>query len=112
MRRCSRSSPRPPTRRAEWDEPLERAAAERRFRVAARLDGADQVICATGFLRGFRHDPLLRRLVEEHDLETEGRWIVLARDSTVPALTDTPATLAVAGVAGSGPIRPPTRSSG
>ena len=40
------------------------AAAEGRFRVAAELNGAEQVIAATGFRRGFRHDELLARLVE------------------------------------------------
>ena len=104
----------PPARRAEllrafaapsyppgrsWDEPLELASRERRFRVAACVEsGAEQVICATGFRRGYHHDPLLRRLVEEHGLETEERWIVLADDSTVPALTDAGRTLALAGV--------------
>lgn len=87
----------PPGR--EWDEPLERARREGRFRVASELDGADQVICATGFKRGFRHDPLLARLVREHRLETAGDWIVLAPDSTVPALSDATRTLSVAGVA-------------
>jgi hypothetical protein len=66
--------------------------------VEAALNGADQVICATGFLRGYAHDPLLGRLVEEHVLETADRWIVLAPDSTVPALTDASRTLALAGV--------------
>lgn len=84
----------PPGRR--WDEPLE----QRRFRVEASVTGADQVICATGFLAGFRHDPLLARLVDEHGLETEDRWIVLAPDSSVPALSDRTKTLALAGVAG------------
>jgi hypothetical protein len=56
------------------------------------------VICATGFRRGYEHDPLLRRLVEEHGLETEERWIVLSDDSTVPQLTDSGRTLALAGV--------------
>ena len=87
----------PPGR--EWDEPLARAAAERRFRIEAAVNGADQVICATGFKRGYRHDPLLRRLVEEHGLETADRWIVLAPDSTVPALTGSARTLALSGVA-------------
>jgi len=81
----------------EWDAPLERAAQEGRFAVAAAVDGAEQVICATGFRRGFRHDPLLARLVADHGLETEGRWIVLAPDSTVPALTDATRTLSLAG---------------
>ncbi len=86
----------PPGR--SWDEPVERAAREGRFRVEPQVDGADQIICATGFRRGFEHDPLLRRLVEEHGLETEERWIVLADDATVPALTDPGRTLALAGV--------------
>jgi cation diffusion facilitator CzcD-associated flavoprotein CzcO len=88
----------PPGR--EWDQPLEEAAADGRFRIAASIDGADQIVCATGFRRGFRHDPLLRRLVEEHGLETEGRWLVLGPDATVPRLTGAATTLAVAGVAG------------
>jgi hypothetical protein len=77
-----------------WDEPLRSP----RFRVRAQLNGAEQIICATGFKRGFTHDPLLRRLADENDLETADRWIVLAPDSTVPALTDETRTLALAGV--------------
>lgn len=80
-----------------WDEPLERAAAEGRFRVEESVNGSAQVICATGFLHGFRHDPLLARLVAEHELETVDRFVVLAADSTVPALTDETRTLALAG---------------
>lgn len=83
-----------------WDAPLERAAREGRFRVEAAVNGAEQVICATGFERGLQRDPLLARLVAEHGLETEDRWIVLADDSTVPALTDGTRTLALAGVPG------------
>jgi cation diffusion facilitator CzcD-associated flavoprotein CzcO len=83
----------------EWDAPLEQAAREGRFRVAAAVDGEEQIVCATGFLRGWAHDPLLARLVAEHGLETEGRWLVLAPDATVAALTDGRRTLAVAGVA-------------
>ena len=83
-----------------WDAPLERAEREGRFRVATAVNGAEQVICATGFRRGYHHDPLLARLVEEHRLETEDRWIVLADDSTVPALTDGARTLSLAGVPG------------
>jgi cation diffusion facilitator CzcD-associated flavoprotein CzcO len=82
----------------EWDEPVARAAAEGRFRVEIAVDGADQVICATGFLRGYRHDLLLRRLVDEHDLATSDRWLVLDPDLTVPALTDESRTLALSGV--------------
>jgi cation diffusion facilitator CzcD-associated flavoprotein CzcO len=83
---------------ASWDKPLERAAREGRFRVEAAVNGAEQVICATGFVRGYRHDPLLARLVDEHGLETHDRWIALAADSTVPALTDATRTLSLAGV--------------
>jgi cation diffusion facilitator CzcD-associated flavoprotein CzcO len=79
-----------------WDEAL----ASPRFSVERHVNGAAQVICATGFLRGYRHDPLLSRLVDDHELATvEGR-IVLAPDSTVPGLTDETRTLALAGVAG------------
>jgi cation diffusion facilitator CzcD-associated flavoprotein CzcO len=81
----------------EWDEPLTQAAREGRFRVEPGLNGSVQVICATGFLHGFRHDPLLARLVEEHGLETAEGWVVLSPDSTVPTLTDPTRTLAVAG---------------
>jgi hypothetical protein len=86
----------PPGR--EWDEPVEWAQREGRFRVAGSVDGEAQVICATGFRRGFEHDPLLGRLVRDHSLETERRWIVLAPDGTVPALTDATRTLSLAGV--------------
>jgi cation diffusion facilitator CzcD-associated flavoprotein CzcO len=81
---------------AQWDEPLERAAREGRFRVEQSVNGS-QVICATGFRRGFRRDRLLARLVGEHNLETADEWLVLDPDSTVPGLSDTTRTLAVAG---------------
>ena len=105
----------PPPRRAEllrellapsypagrsWDEPVERAAAEGRFRVEPSVNGAAQVLAATGFLRGCEHDPLLAALVAEHDLETVDGRFVLDDDSTVPALTDSSRTLAISGVAG------------
>jgi cation diffusion facilitator CzcD-associated flavoprotein CzcO len=86
----------PPGR--EWDEPLARAAEERRFRVEPAANGAEQVICATGFRRGYRHDELLSRLVDEHGLETADNWIVLAPDATVESLTDETRTLALSGV--------------
>jgi cation diffusion facilitator CzcD-associated flavoprotein CzcO len=86
----------PPGR--EWDRPVEAAARAGRFRVG-ELNGAEQVICATGFLRGFRQDPVLARLVDEHGLETHDRWIVLDDDCTVPALSDERRTLSLAGVA-------------
>jgi hypothetical protein len=82
-----------------WDEPL--AAANGQFRVMATHDQADdveQVICATGFKRGFRHDPVLAGLVDEHRLETRGDWIVLDPDGTVPQLSTPGRTLALAGV--------------
>ena len=91
------SQPSYPPGRA-WDEPLERAVREGRFRVEEEANGSAQVICATGFLRGFRHDRLLARLVEEHGLETHERWIALAPDGSVPALTDETRTLALCGV--------------
>jgi cation diffusion facilitator CzcD-associated flavoprotein CzcO len=84
----------------EWDEPLERASREGRFRVESSVNGSAQVICATGFLRSWRHDPLLARLVADHDLATAGDWIVLDPDSTVPGLSDATRTLALAGAPG------------
>jgi cation diffusion facilitator CzcD-associated flavoprotein CzcO len=83
-----------------WDDPLERATSEGRFRVEESVDGEEQVICATGFRRGYEHDPLLGRLVAEEGLETHGRWIALTPDSTVDGLTDGMRTLAIAGVHG------------
>jgi cation diffusion facilitator CzcD-associated flavoprotein CzcO len=81
----------------EWDEPVAQAVAEGRFRVEPEVNGAPQVICATGFRRGFETDPLLGDLVREHRLETTESWIVLAPDATVPGLTSDHRTLAVAG---------------
>jgi cation diffusion facilitator CzcD-associated flavoprotein CzcO len=88
----------PPGR--SWDEPIERAVRDGRFSVAAELNGADQVICATGFRRGYASDPLLARLVVDHGLATAGNWIVLEPDSTVGWVTDSSRTLSLAGVAG------------
>jgi cation diffusion facilitator CzcD-associated flavoprotein CzcO len=85
----------PPGR--QFDEPLARATREGRFRVEPSVNGSRQVICATGFLRGFRADPLLTALVDEHELETAADWIVLDADATVPSLTDETRTLALAG---------------
>lgn len=64
-------------------------------RVEKRVNGAEQVICATGFLRGRQHDPLLAPL----DVPSVGGWIELDRDATVPSLTDRTRTLAIGGVA-------------
>src|SRR5207248_11481324 len=68
--------------------------------TAQTQEGAEQVISATGFLRGWQRDMLLWDLVETHALETHEGWIALAPDSTVPSLTDDRRTLALAGVAG------------
>jgi hypothetical protein len=59
-----------------------------------------QVIAATGFRKGWREDALLADLVAAHDLETHDRFVALAPDSTIPALTDARRTLSIAGVAG------------
>jgi hypothetical protein len=61
-------------------------------------DDAEQVVCATGFLRGYAHDPLLARLVDQHALATVDGLLVLDDDATVPGLTDDTRTLAVSGV--------------
>ena len=82
---------------AQWDEPLEHAMREGRFCVESALNGSAQVICATGFRRGFREDPLLTQLVAGYDLETADDWLVLDPDSAVPGLSDVRRTLAVAG---------------
>jgi hypothetical protein len=87
----------PPGR--SWDEPIATAMMEGRFRIEHSPNGSLQVICATGFLRGYEHDTLLARLVAEHELQTVDEWVVLDHDGTVPALTDETRTLALAGVA-------------
>ena len=84
----------------QWDAPVVAAAREGRFRVEATVNGSAQVIAATGFRRGWTNDPLLARLVRDHDLPTHDGWIVLDADSTVPALTDGRRTLTLAGAAG------------
>ena len=81
----------------QFDLPLRRAQREERFRVESSVNGTPQVICATGFRRGFHQDALLARLVDEHGLETSAEWIVLAPDASVPSLTDETRTLALAG---------------
>jgi cation diffusion facilitator CzcD-associated flavoprotein CzcO len=90
------SAPSYPTGPA-WDEPIDWAERHGRFRVEEHVNGAEQVICATGFLRGFQHNPLLAALVEDHGLPTVDRWIVLDDDSTVLSLTAPGRTLALAG---------------
>jgi hypothetical protein len=82
---------------SRYDEPLARAAREGRFRVEESVNGSEQIICATGFRRGFAHDPLLARLVADNGLETADGWIVLAPDATVSQLSDETRTLALAG---------------
>jgi len=84
----------------EWDEPIRRAEADGRFRIAPSPNGAEQIICATGFRRGYREDALLADLVARHGLETEASWIALSPDSTIPALTGPERTLSLAGIAG------------
>lgn len=79
-----------------WDAPLE----TERFHVAPEPPGDCQVIAATGFLKGYRHDPLLADLVDAHGIATHDGWILVDSDSTVPSLTDGTRTLALAGVAG------------
>jgi cation diffusion facilitator CzcD-associated flavoprotein CzcO len=81
----------------DWDEPIEQAGP--RFRVEPKVNGAAQIICATGFQQGFRHDPLLWGLVDENNLETHGRWVVLDPDCSVPGLSNERRTLGLAGVA-------------
>jgi hypothetical protein len=83
-----------------WDEPVRAAERDGRFRVEASPNGSEQVIAATGFRHGFRHDPLLADLVNAHELPTHDRWLVLDPDSTVATLTDETRTLSVAGIAG------------
>jgi hypothetical protein len=85
-----------------WDDPLERAMAEGRFRSSETAQSPKrevQVICATGFLRGWTHSVVLSGLVRDHGLATHRDWILLDADGTVPALTDDRRTLALAGVA-------------
>ena len=55
-------------------------------------EDVDQVICATGFVRGASHEPLLAWLPRHDD------WVELDADATVPSLTDATRTLAVSGV--------------
>jgi cation diffusion facilitator CzcD-associated flavoprotein CzcO len=82
-----------------WDAPL--AAANGRFVVVAKpahADDVEQVICATGFERGFHHDPVLAALARDHGLATRDDWIVLEPDATIAPLTGPGYTLALAGV--------------
>ena len=67
--------------------------------VADRPPPGFQVIAATGFRKGWREDALLADLVTAHELEAHDRFLVLAPDSTVPALTNDRRTLSIAGVA-------------
>ena len=79
-----------------WSRSVHRGAD--RFRVAEQVNGAAQVICATGFRKGYAEEPLLGALAAEHGLATEERWLVLHDDCSVPGLTDGRRTLAVGGV--------------
>ena len=93
------STPSYPPGRA-WDEPVERARRAGRFRVAAELNGADQVICATGFTRGYRARSAARaprcRARARHGGQLDRPRAGLHGRS----LTDGERTLAIAGVAG------------
>ena len=99
-RACASCSRRRIRRGGSFDEPLERAAREGRFRVEQSVNGSAQVICATGFLRGFAHDPLLAR-ARRRARARDGRRLDRARRRTrrSPALTDETRTLALAGAA-------------
>ncbi|HWJ32158.1 MAG TPA: FAD-dependent oxidoreductase [Gaiellaceae bacterium] len=79
----------PPGREWDFDVP-----------VAETPPPGYQVIAATGFRKGWREDALLADLVASHDLETHDRYLALAPESTVPALTDDRRTLSIAGIAG------------
>ena len=103
-------SPRPTRRGTTGTSRSSGPPPTRRFRVAGSVNGEEQLICATGFHRGFVHDELLRRLVADHGLETHGRWLVLAPDSTVPGLTDPGGRSRSPVSRPSGPIPQPTRS--
>ena len=64
----------------------------------ARAQRRRQIICATGFKRGFRHGPLLARLVDDNELDP--RPLDRARAGLHRAGAHRPdATLAIAGVA-------------
>ena len=55
-------------------------------------EDVEQVISATGFLRGAEHEPQLATLPRRD------QWLELNADATVPSLTDTTRTLAISGV--------------
>ena len=92
----------PPGR--EWDEPIECAEREGRFRVAESVDGEARSSARRVSTR-FRARPAVARGMHDHGLDTERRWIVLAADGTVPALTDGQRTLALAGAPAQGVSR-------
>jgi cation diffusion facilitator CzcD-associated flavoprotein CzcO len=79
------------------DRVLADAARAGRFSTAGSVNGAEQIVCATGFVRGYRADAMLGGVVDDHGLETAGHLIVLDPDSTVPGLTARGRTLALAG---------------
>ena len=77
-RRCCALSARRPTPPGRaWDDPLGRAAARGASASRRRRTEREQVICATGFLRGFRHDPCSPGSSTSTALETRRRWIAL-----------------------------------
>ena len=101
-RRCSAASPSRPIRPAaagtsRSSRPRARAASA----SSRELNGAEQVICATGLqTAGSSTTRSSPGSSPSTSLETEERWIVLADDSTVPGLTDSTRTLSLAGVPG------------
>jgi cation diffusion facilitator CzcD-associated flavoprotein CzcO len=57
----------------------------------------DEVIAATGFESGWTAHPILRALVTSLDVDTEGEFIVLNSDCTIPLQGVQGATVSVAG---------------
>ena len=81
-----------------WDEPLRQAEREGRYSVVSEPAAVDQIICATGFVRGFSGHPVLCALVEHDGVDAVESWIVLESDCSVRRLSNERRTLAVAGV--------------
>jgi cation diffusion facilitator CzcD-associated flavoprotein CzcO len=68
-----------------------------RHAEGSQICRARMVIAATGFAGGWREYELLRSLVDEYGLETEGHHLILADDCSVPALSQSGSVLAVSG---------------
>ena len=94
---ASREPSYPPGR--SWDDADRARGARGPLPRGGGVNGAEQVICATGFRRGFEHDPLLRaarRRARARDARAAGSCSPTTRPC--PALTDATRTLALAGV--------------